>query len=165
MLSVAAVVGGLLNLPFHPNLVFLERWLSPVVGANLADPHDSASKLWVLSIADGVFAIAGLSLAYVLWRGTVDRPKLEPRFFYMAWFIDATFDRLIARPSSALAAFSATVIDAKVIDGAVNGIAHLAKTSGDKLRKIQTGYVRNYALGIVGGTVVIVAYFLIRAKG
>jgi NADH-quinone oxidoreductase subunit L len=165
VLSVAAVVGGLLNLPFHPNLVFLERWLSPVVGANLADPHDSASKLWVLSIADGVFAIAGLSLAYVLWRGTVDRPKLEPRFFYMAWFIDATFDRLIARPSSALAAFSATVIDAKVIDGAVNGIAHLAKTSGDKLRKIQTGYVRNYALGIVGGTVVIVAYFLIRAKG
>ena len=165
VLSVAAVLGGLLNLPFHPNLVYLERWLSPVVGANLADPHDSVSKLWMLSIADGVFALAGLCLAYALWRTSVDRPKLEPRFFYMAWFIDATFDRLIARPSTALAAFSATVIDAKVIDGAVNGIAHLAKTSGDRLRKIQTGYVRNYALGIVGGTVVIVAYFLIRAKG
>jgi NADH-quinone oxidoreductase subunit L len=165
VLSVAAVLGGLLNLPFHPHLVFLERWLSPVVGANLADPHDSAAKLWVLSIADGVLAVAGLSLAYVLWRTAVNRPKLEPRFFYMAWFIDATFDRLIARPSTALAVFSASVIDTKVIDGAVNGIAHLARTSGDRLRKIQTGYVRNYALGIVGGTVVIVAYFLIRAKG
>ena len=37
--------------------------------------------------------------------------------------------------------------------------------SGDRLRTVQTGYVRNYALGIVGGLVVLVAYFLIRAKG
>ena len=165
VLSVAAVFGGLLNLPFHPHLVFLERWLSPVDGPSLADPHDSALKLSMLSVADGLLAIAGLSAAYVLWRDTVNRPRLEPRFFFMAWFFDATFDRLIARPSTALAAFSATVIDLKVIDGAVNGIAQLARTSGDRLRKIQTGYVRNYALGIVGGTVVIVAYFLIRAKG
>ena len=47
----------------------------------------------------------------------------------------------------------------------MRGVANLMSTSGDRLRKIQTGYVRNYALGIIGGAVVLVAYFLIRAKG
>src|SRR5487761_1960609 len=165
VLSVAAILGGLLNLPIHPNLVFLERWLSPVFGARLANPHDSAAKVWAFSIVDAGLAVTGLAMAYSLWRSVVNRPKLEPRFLYTAWLIDATFDRFIARPSSALAAFSATVVDNKVIDGAVNGIATLTKSTGEKLRKIQSGYVRNYALGIVGGTVLLVAYFLIRSKG
>ena len=50
-----------------------------------------------------------------------------------------------------------------MIDGAVNGVAGLVRSSGDRLRKVQTGYVRNYALGLVGGLVVLVAYVLIRA--
>ena len=44
---------------------------------------------------------------------TVDRPKLEPRFLFHAWYLDAAFDRFIARPSTALATFSATVIDTR----------------------------------------------------
>jgi len=165
VLSVAAFFGGLLNFPLHPHLVFLERWLSPVVGATLFNPHDSPGKVWIFSIVEGVLAIAGVVAAYLLWNDTVDRPKLEPRFLFHAWYLDAAFDRFIARPSTALATFSATVIDTKVIDGVVRGVANLMSTSGDRLRKIQTGYVRNYALGIIGGAVVLVAYFLIRAKG
>jgi NADH-quinone oxidoreductase subunit L len=165
VLSVAAFFGGLLNFPLHPHLVFLERWLSPVVGASLFNPHDSPGKVWIFSVVEGVLAIAGVVAAYLLWRDTVDRPKLEPRFLFHAWYLDAAFDRFIARPSTALATFSATVIDTKVIDGVVRGVASLMSTSGDRLRKIQTGYVRNYALGIIGGAVLLVAYFLIRAKG
>jgi NADH-quinone oxidoreductase subunit L len=165
VLSVAAFFGGLLNFPLHPHLVFLERWLSPVVGATLFNPHDSPGKVWIFSIVEGLLAVAGVAAAYLLWRDTVDRPALEPRFLFHAWYIDAAFDRFIARPSTALASFSASVIDTKVIDGAVRGVATLVSTTGDRLRKVQTGYVRNYALGIIGGTVVLVAYFLIRAKG
>jgi NADH-quinone oxidoreductase subunit L len=165
VLSVAAFFGGLLNFPWHPHLVFLERWLAPVVGASLFNPHDSPGKVWIFSIVEGVLALAGVAAAYFLWRDTVDRPKLEPRFLFHAWYIDAAFDRFIARPSTALATFSATVIDTKVIDGVVRGVATLVSTTGDRLRKVQTGYVRNYALGIIGGAVVLVAYFLIRAKG
>jgi NADH-quinone oxidoreductase subunit L len=165
VLSVAAVLGGALNFPYHPNLVFLERWLQPVVGASLFNPHDSAGKVWVFSIVEGALALAGVFAAYSLWRTAVDRPKLEPRFLFHAWYLDASLDRFIARPSTALAAFSASVIDNKVIDGAVRGLAGLVRTGGNRLRKVQTGYVRNYALGIIGGTVVLVAYFLIRARG
>ena len=47
----------------------------------------------------------------------------------------------------------ATVFDAKVIDGAVNGVGRLVRGAGGGLRQVQTGLVRNYALGVVLGAV------------
>ena len=43
------------------------------------------------------------------------------------------------------------MIDVRIIDGAVNGTAQLAKATGNAARKLQTGYARNYALGIATG--------------
>jgi NADH-quinone oxidoreductase subunit L len=54
------------------------------------------------------------------------------------------------------------VIDPKVIDGAVNGVAGAFRGSGNLLRRTQTGYVRNYVLGITFGTVVVVGFMLTR---
>jgi NADH-quinone oxidoreductase subunit L len=81
----------------------------------------------------------------------------------MAWFIDASFDRLIARPSNALSLFSATVLDRQIIDGAVNGIAGVFRGSATLLRRVQTGYVRTYALVIIAALVLITAYFMVRS--
>jgi NADH-quinone oxidoreductase subunit L len=61
-----------------------------------------------------------------------------------------------------LAAFSATVIELKVIDGGVNGVAALVGRSGQLIRRTQTGYVRNYVLGIVLGVTLILAFMLTR---
>ncbi len=52
---------------------------------------------------------------------------------------------------------------ARVIDGAVNGIGVAFRTGGDKLRIVQTGLVRNYALAILLGTVVLLGYVATRA--
>ncbi len=49
---------------------------------------------------------------------------------------------------------------ATVIDGAVNGIGALVQVAGATLRRTQTGYVRNYALGIAVGAVILVGLFL-----
>jgi NADH-quinone oxidoreductase subunit L len=54
------------------------------------------------------------------------------------------------------------VVDVRVIDGAVNGAAHLAKVSGTAARRLQTGYARNYALGIAIGLALLVAFMLSR---
>jgi hypothetical protein len=35
--------------------------------------------------------------------------------------------------------------------------------SGRRLRRLQTGYVRNYALGLMGGLVLVLAYVVARA--
>jgi NADH-quinone oxidoreductase subunit L len=165
VLSLCSVFGGFIDLPFHPHFDLLERWLAPVVGASLADHHQSTGALWAFGIADGAFAVTGVLLALALWRGVVNRPSLEPRFLFFAWFIDTAFDRLIARPSAALATFAATVLDLRVIDGAVNGLASAVRVGGERARRIQTGYVRSYALVLVIGVVILSAYLLIRVKG
>ena len=51
--------------------------------------------------------------------------------------------------------------DAKVVDGAVNGIGRLTRAVGGEASKAQTGNVRNYA-GIVGvGVVLLLVWFVI----
>ena len=80
-----------------------------------------------------------------------------------AYYLDDIYDAVIARPGLAFAKFCATVIEVKVIDGAVNGAARLTRAAGGSLRKVQTGYVRQYALGIVLGTVVLLAWMISRA--
>ena len=50
-----------------------------------------------------------------------------------------------------------------MIDGAVNGVGALFAGAGRRLRTVQTGYVRNYALGLMGGLVVLLAYVAVKA--
>ena len=51
--------------------------------------------------------------------------------------------------------------DARVIDGAVNGVGWLARTLGGRLRKVQTGRVENYGLGMAAGLVLVLVAFLV----
>lgn len=152
-----------INLPFHPTWPFLERWLAPVVGSSLALHHFSLAETWGFGVADAAFALAGVALASALWRAAWDRPKLEPRFLSMAWFVDWSYDRFVARPSESLAVFSSSVVETKVIDGAVEGVARVFRSSGERVRRIQTGYVRTYAAFVVLGVVLLVAYLATRA--
>jgi NADH-quinone oxidoreductase subunit L len=165
VLAVCSVLGGLVNLPFHPSLTFLQDWLAPVFGSRLADHHYGAAQLWAFAVADGALAVAGVAVAWSLWRSVSDRPAVEPPFLQRAWLIDTEYDRLIARTSTWMAGVASTVVDNRIIDGAVNGVGRLVRSTGGRVRKVQTGYVRNYALGIVGGLVVVLAFLLARASG
>ena len=49
-------------------------------------------------------------------------------------------------------------VDARMIDGSVNGIARLVGWFGNALRYLQTGYVRNYAFYIVIGCICIIVF-------
>jgi NAD(P)H-quinone oxidoreductase subunit 5 len=53
--------------------------------------------------------------------------------------------------------------DVRVVDGAVNGVAAVTLRTGDRLRRIQTGRVQNYALGIALGLVAMALLFLLAA--
>ena len=44
----------------------------------------------------------------------------------------------------------------------VNGTATLVRVSGSRLRRVQTGYVRNYALAIATGAALVLAYVASR---
>ncbi|EQD79674.1 proton-translocating NADH-quinone oxidoreductase, chain L, partial [mine drainage metagenome] len=95
ILSVCVILGGFINLPFHPNFAFLSHWLVPV----LVPVHTAAVGVggeWALSLGDVVLALAGIWLALHFWRVLSDRPVLEPRFLQLGWYVDKFYDRAIA---------------------------------------------------------------------
>ena len=160
VLAFCAFFGGVLDLPWTNR--GLNNFLGPVFAGTLYHDNLSMTSQWVLLAIDGVIAVAGLAVAWVLWRVTASRPALTPAFLERVWYWDDFYDALIGRPGQAVARFSATVIDAKVIDGAVNGVASLVKSSSTGARRLQTGYVRNYALGIVLGLAAILVFMVSR---
>jgi NADH-quinone oxidoreductase subunit L len=162
VLAVLAFFGGALSLPWHPAWDPL-RWLGPVFGTNLYSPVQSAGTKWALAIADAVVALVGLGVALPLWTRRPERPALEPQALRRALYLDDVYDAALGRPSEAFARFTAVVVDNTVIDGAVNGAAGLVRAMGGGLRRVQTGFVRQYALGIVLGAVVLLAWMASRA--
>ena len=164
VLGALSALGGLINLPIHPDLDFLDRWLSPVFASRLLQHHWGIGGVWTFALVDAVLAVLGVGLAVAVWGRTSERPAFEPVFLRRAWYIDWAYDRFIARTSSEVAVETSSVVEAKGIDGAVNGFAWLVRATGRQLRKVQTGYVRNYALGLTAGLVLVLAYVLTRAS-
>jgi NADH-quinone oxidoreductase subunit L len=163
ILAVLAIVGGFIDLPFHPSLTFLQNWLNPVFGSNLFPDHAGSVEKWVLAVTEGVLALVGVAVATAVWRTGSEHPAAEPTFLQRAWLIDWSYDRFIARTSTRFAVMMSTVVEIRVIDGAVNGVGHLVRGAGERIRTTQSGYVRNYALGIIGGLVLVLAFLLVRA--
>ena len=53
--------------------------------------------------------------------------------------------------------------DRAIVDGTVNGVGRVTVSAGRGLRRVQTGRVQNYALGIAIGLIVMaVSYLVIR---
>ena len=74
------------------------------------------------------------------------------------WF----HDTVIAGNFKKLTKFTAVSIDLGIIDGFANGLAEGTKTLSNSLRRLQTGFVRNYALSVFIGVVVILGYLIVK---
>jgi NADH-quinone oxidoreductase subunit L len=128
----------------------------------------SATAFWLSATATGVAAV-GAVIAWLLYGSRrVDWLTLRARFA-PAWralaerlYVDQVYEFFTVTLGRALAAFLAVNIDQRTIDGAVNGVAELVGTAARSGRRLQTGLVRNYALGVLGGAVLIVAFLVFR---
>jgi len=162
-LAILAAVGGVLNLPFK-GWALLEHWLEPVVGENLRHLSvGSGTKLALVAAAVGA-AIAGIGVAWVVFGPRAGRVEgLAPSVLARSWYVDDLYRLVVERPGRALADFSASVVDRKVIDGAVNGVGALVRAGGSRLRVVQSGFVRHYALVIAGGTLAVLLFVLARS--
>jgi NADH-quinone oxidoreductase subunit L len=79
-----------------------------------------------------------------------------------AFWHDFVHDRLIADAFKGWGLILSRPVDMGIVDGAVNGIAQLVEESSRSLRRVQTGYVRNYALAVLVGVVAILVYLAVR---
>ncbi|MBK5289329.1 MAG: NADH-quinone oxidoreductase subunit L, partial [Acidimicrobiia bacterium] len=171
VLAGLAMIAGVLELPFH-GLEFLSKWLEPTFeGAEGAKPTSflSGFGLSMLAVAIGV---TGIVIALRWYRRGLDDPADDPvdrklgpaaTLFGHAWFYDEGIAALVGGPIRRGAQWVADVFDQRVIDGGVDGIAKAFGAAGVGMRRLQTGLVRQYALGIALGMVALLVWAFWRA--
>jgi NADH-quinone oxidoreductase subunit L len=142
----------------------LVDWLAPSVG-ELAEPHGGVlAHEYVPYLVVG-FSALGVLIAWLTVgrRPTpVERPEpvsLPVRAARRDLYANAINEALIARPGTWLAR-ALVYLDNRGVDGLVNGTAALLGGSSGRLRRLQTGFVRSYALSMLGGGVLVVAALL-----
>jgi NADH-quinone oxidoreductase subunit L len=124
----------------------------------------------LLLLVGASVAIAGVWLAHRWYVRQTDAPArfveriplgLGPGMYRASvnkYYVDDIYQLVWAR-GGVLVSNALWWFDAKVIDGAVNGAGWLASTIGGGLRKVQTGRVENYGLGIAAGLAIVVLVF------
>ena len=162
-LAGLAAVGGALNLPFTHDLGFLDRWLEPVLAGNEHIVDQPGVLKAGLAIGTALLCAAAIAFAVrVYLQARADAKTFEPEILAHGWYYDEGISAFVGGPGRE--AFEATAtFDREVIDGGVNGVAALVRLGAAKLRLAQTGYVRNYALGIAIGGFILVGLFIGRA--
>lgn len=167
VLAVLTVIGGFwLNGGPIPHLggtlaSFLEPAVGPVaeVGGEAAHGGLSASMLMAISVGVAVLGIAVAwfmhqSGAFVRERPTALRRLVENRYGY-----DALLHSVVVVGGTAFARALWRYIDVGFIDAIVNGVAAAVASAAQALRQPATGYVRNYALTMLGGAVIVLGMF------
>src|SRR6266540_2379859 len=175
ILAILSFVGGWIGLPrvFGENLDRFTAFLSPILlplslteSAERGGPSPGVE--WLLMGVSVAAAVAGLLLArswYVRREGRV--PARIAASFPAAYTlvaekfrVDELYDLLFVRPFDWLARALWKVVDVLVIDGILNAGAFLVELVGDLLRFLQTGNVRNYALGLFLGLIALMLFVI-----
>ena len=163
ILSVASMVGWLLNAPFG-GLDFISKWLAPVFPPSVATPFTvPTGTKWAIGTVAVLCALGGALAAFAAWREAVDRPRLEPAVLAHGWYIDEGVAATVSGPLARTAAAFSFVVELRWVDGLVRATSSAVAASGRQLRRVQTGYLRNYALGFSVGAVAILFYLSLRA--
>ncbi len=175
VLAALSLVGGWVNIPEAlplPHIEWLHHWLEPVFepAAHVAEEHGvhaahsappgGGEALWA-----GISTL--LALAAVLWtvralgskRYPTEAEAVAPvgfaRVLHDKWYIDELYDRLIVRPSLALWRACWRVVDAGIIDGAVNGAGQAARLVGWVGGQLQSGRVTTYLVVFMLGALLV----------
>ncbi|MFI5605879.1 NADH-quinone oxidoreductase subunit L [Amycolatopsis sp. NPDC051903] len=143
-----------------------ENWLAPTVGAYHEAEHTPIPS-WTVPVLTLVLAAIGVLVAVLVFRPSRDIPVERPQ--NVSWIVraarkdlygNALNETLVARPGTWLAR-ALVYVDNRGVDGAVNGLAAALGGGSGRLRRMQTGFVRSYALSMLGGTFLLLAALLL----
>ena len=142
----------------------LQHWLEPVVGAHHGEP---ALPVWAITALTLVVVLAGVAVAYRQYarQPIPDVAPTDVTALTVAarrdLYGDAFNEAVLMRPGQELTRTLVTVDD-QGVDGAVNGFAALVGGTSMRFRRLQTGFVRSYALFMFAGAALLVATMLVR---
>jgi NADH-quinone oxidoreductase subunit L len=164
LLAVGSVAAGFLLVNVFP----LDEWLAPVFGAPEEAEHVVAPA--VVGVVVTAVMLVGVLAAW-LFVGRREVPEVAParvspvtRAARRALYADTVNESLFMRPGQWLTR-ALVWVDNRGVDGAVNGLAATLGGSSSRLGRAQTGFVRSYALGMLGGAVVVAGALLAVTAG
>ncbi|HET7799268.1 MAG TPA: NADH-quinone oxidoreductase subunit L, partial [Humibacillus xanthopallidus] len=154
---ILAIGSAFLGLILGPTGWFTS-WLEPVTGAEPEGAHP-VIPVPVLLVLTLLLVAGGAALAWMrYWRDDV--PVTAPAGNLMTQaarrdlYQDQVNEALLMRPGIHLTR-SLVFADSKGVDGAAGGLAALVGGASSRLRKLQNGFARSYALTMLAGVVAI----------
>jgi len=167
IMTVPMIILGALSLVGGYLLIFgggLQHWLTPSVGPSVEVGAHTVSPV-VLTILTLVVVALGVGGAVVAF-GTRPVPATRPVGVSPVTtaarhnlYEDETNEALFERPGLWLTR-ALVFFDNKVVDGVVNGLAAAFGGGSARLRRLQTGFVRSYALSMLVGAFAVLAVLL-----
>lgn len=154
----------------------LEKWLEPIyataepavtVGGEL---HLSLGTELGLLSASTIVAVLGIVLAYLFyvvrpsWPQNLAR-QARPLFELLVnkYYVDEFYDLIFVRPGLYLARAMSAGVDTLLIDTfLVDGLARSIGRLGQGMSRLQSGYLRHYALATFIGVLIMIIYFFLR---
>ena len=187
VLAVLSIVGGWVNVPEEvaasvlglagalPASEWLHHWLEPITASaaeiryeHLGEPGHAApigggEVLWAgLSTLAAVALVLFTARAAARWKVVPAARAAAPTglksLLFNKWYVDEFYDRFVVQPVLAASRFSWRVIDAVLIDGAVNGLGLVTRAGGAFVSLFQTGQVNTYALVLTLGVLAILGF-------
>ncbi|ABZ93773.1 NADH dehydrogenase (ubiquinone), L chain [Leptospira biflexa serovar Patoc strain 'Patoc 1 (Ames)'] len=177
ILAIGAVFAGFLQTPhFFLQIDTLERYFAPVltsgyqlaIGKGTLAKHIELSHNIEFSLAmfSVIIASIGFLLAYFLYQRN-QNPILEEhtgfrKILFHKYYIDEIYEVLFVKPFVFVSKAIAYYFDTKILDRFFIGIGGSFGVIANGLRRLQSGFIGDYALYVVLGTFCILAYLLTR---
>ncbi|MFJ3955159.1 NADH-quinone oxidoreductase subunit L [Streptomyces libani] len=158
VLAIGSVFAGGL---FSVNEAFV-KWLEPVT--SFAHGHSPLSATTVTASTIVVLLI-GVGMAWAMY-GRKPVPALAPRGSLLTRaarrdLLQDDFNHIVFVRGGEELTGTLVRVDRSLVDGAVNGTAASMGGLSGLLRRLQTGFVRSYAVQMLGGAAVLVAATLL----
>ncbi len=169
LLAIGSAVGGLVGIPIIEGGHKFKEFLAPsiIYSAGHHEAHYTISFEVGMMLFSMLVAIAGIYVAYRMYIARPDLPgvlakkyKVAYDLIYNKYYMDEIYDMTVVEPIKESSNFLWTGVDNKVVDGAVNGSAGVVAWFSAHFRKLETGFLQNYALAIVLGVALIVGYLV-----
>lgn len=172
-LMALSVLGFFLAIPGVYNE--MEAWLSPVfhsgypgMGGPAIEPQAFS---WISLVITLLVTAIGVFMAWRIYYRREPTPERVGaavpglyRLLANRYYMDEIYDAVIVRPIVFTFRLTSRYFEADLVDAAVDGTGALTRVLSGRLRRVQTGYVRNYALSIMFGAVLLVGYFIVGGR-
>ena len=152
-LAILAVIAGMFE---HTFVEFVTQILPTWEASNLT--HSTA---WILILVTSAVAIFGIAVAVFKYRNGGFSKSWEDTAIYKLlsnqYYIPKFYEYFVSKPYYAISVWTWKIIEVKIIDNAIDGLAHLVNKLGATLRPIQSGNLssslRLMVLGLILGLI------------